>query len=136
MDTNPEDKTSYTIHYQGAFVKYVENEYYSKHRRVPENKHESLPSSILIPSAHASGYYQSSFDPYDSSRDDEGYLTPNNVAETTPGQSDCAAREFPPPGSLWIHRLKHQRTGGKLIQISLITTPAQWRLGVHFGYRA
>jgi hypothetical protein len=33
----------------------------------------------------ASGSYQSSFDPYGSSSDDDEYLTPNNVAEITPG---------------------------------------------------
>jgi len=40
----------------------------------------------------ASGSYQSSFDPYNSSSDDEEYLTPNNVAGTKPGRSDLAAR--------------------------------------------
>jgi len=58
---------------------------------VPVDKHERLPSSNLIPSAMASGSCQSSFDPYDLSSDDEEYLMTNNVAETTPGQSDCAA---------------------------------------------
>jgi len=42
---------------------------------------------------------------------------------------------WPPPGSIWIYRLKHQSTGGKLIEISMITTVTQWRLIVHFGYR-
>jgi hypothetical protein len=88
MDMNPEDETSYTTKYQEAFLKYVENEYCAKHRRVPVNKPETLPSSNLVPSATASGSYQSSFDPYDLSRDDEDFLTPNNVAETTPGRSN------------------------------------------------
>jgi hypothetical protein len=92
MDINPEDKTSYTTQYQLVFLKYVENEYCAKHRRVPVNKLETVPTSNLVPSATASGSYQSSFDPYDLSSDDEEYLTPNNVAETTPGQSDRAAR--------------------------------------------
>jgi len=92
MDINPEDGTSYTTQYQEDFLKYVENEYCAKHRRVPVNKLETVPSSNLVPSAPASGFYQSSFDPYDLSSDDEEYLTPNNVAETTPGQSDRAAR--------------------------------------------
>jgi len=35
---------------------------------------------------------QSSYDPYDLSSDDEEYLMPTNVAETTPGRSDRAAR--------------------------------------------
>jgi len=92
MDINPEDETSYTTQYQEAFLKYVENEYCAKHRHVTVNKLETIPSSNLVPSATASGSYQSSFDPYDLSSDDGEYLMPNNVAETTPGRSDCAAR--------------------------------------------
>ena len=84
MDINPEDETSYSTLYQEAFLKYVENEYCAKHRRVPVNKLETVPSSNLVPSATVSGSYQSFFDPYDLSSDDEEYLTPNNVAETTP----------------------------------------------------
>jgi len=72
-------------------VKYVENEYCAKHRRVPVNKLETVPSSNLVPSAKASGSYQSSFNPYGLSSDDEEYLTPNNVAEMTHGRSDRAA---------------------------------------------
>jgi len=92
MDINPEDETSYTTQFQEAFRKYVENEYCAKHQRVPVNKLQIIPTSNLVPSATASGSYQSSFDPYDSSSDDEEYLTPNDVAETTPGGSDRAAR--------------------------------------------
>jgi len=92
MDINPEDETSYTIQYQEAFLKYVEIEYCAKHQRVLVNKLETIPSSNHVPSAIASGSYQSSFDPYDLSSDDEEYLTPNNVAETTPGRSDRSAR--------------------------------------------
>jgi len=92
MDIDPEDETSYTTQYQEAFLKYVENEYCAKHWRVPVNKLETVPSSNLVPSATASGSYQSSSDPYDLSSDDEEYLTPNNVAETTPGWSGRAAR--------------------------------------------
>jgi len=92
MDINPEDETFYTTQYQEAFLKYVENEYCAEHRCVPVNKLETVLSSNLVPSAMASGSYQSSFDPYDLSSDDEEYLTPNNVAETTPGRSDRAAR--------------------------------------------
>jgi len=94
MDIHPEDGKSYTNQYQEAFLNYVKNQYCAKHRRVPVNKHESSPSSNLIPSATASGSCQPCFDPYDLSSDDEEYLTPNNVAQTTPGQSDPAARLF------------------------------------------
>jgi hypothetical protein len=92
MDINPEDETSYTTQYQGAFLKYVANEYCAKHRYVPVNKLETVPTSNLFPSATVSGSYQSSFDPYDLSRDDEEYLTPSKVAETSSGRSDRAAR--------------------------------------------
>jgi len=88
---NPEDETFYTTQYQEAFLKYVENEYCAKHQHVPVNKHETSPSSNLIPSATASGSCQSSFDPYDISTDDEEYIMSNNVVETTPGRSDRAA---------------------------------------------
>jgi len=39
-----------------------------------------------------------------------------------------------PPGSIWLHCLKPQRTGCIIIQISMITTRTQWRLAVHLGY--
>jgi len=35
MDINPEDETSYTTQNQEAFLKYVENEYCAKQRRLP-----------------------------------------------------------------------------------------------------
>jgi len=69
----------------------VENEYYANHRHEPVNKLETLPSRNLVPFATASGSYQSSFDPYNSSSNDEEYLTPHNVAETTPRRSDHVA---------------------------------------------
>jgi hypothetical protein len=59
---------------------------------VPDNELESVPSSNLVPSATASGSYQSFFDPYDKSSDDEEYLIPNNVPETTPRRSDRTTR--------------------------------------------
>jgi len=59
---------------------------------MPVNKLETVPSSNLVPSAPASGSYQSSFDPSDLSSDDKENLTPSNVAETTPGRSDHTAR--------------------------------------------
>jgi len=40
-----------------------------------------------------------------------------------------------PPRSIWIRRLKHPSTAGISIQISMITTPTQWRLEVHVGHR-
>ena len=91
MDINLDNETSYTTHYQEAFLKDVVNKYSAKHQCVPVNKPEKVLSSNLVPSTTASGSGQSSFDPYDLSSDDDDYLKPNNVAETTPGRSDHAA---------------------------------------------
>jgi len=92
MDTTPEDETSYTTQYQEAFLKYMGNEYCDKHRGVPVNKPERLPSRKFVQSATASGSCQSSFDPHDLCCDDEEYLTPNYVAEMTAGSNDRASR--------------------------------------------
>jgi len=92
MDINPEDETSYTTQYHEAFLKYEENKFCAKHRHVPVSKLETVPSNNLLPAAMASGSYQSSLDPYDFASDDEEYLMPNILAETTPGGSDPAAR--------------------------------------------
>jgi len=92
MGINPQDETFYTTQYQEAFLKYMENEYCAKHRHVPVNKLESFQCSNIVPSATASGSCQSFFHPYDLSSNNEEYLTPNNVAETTSGRSDRAAQ--------------------------------------------
>jgi hypothetical protein len=91
MDNTPEDATSYTTQYQEAFLKYMENEYCAKHQCVPVNTLETVPSSNLVTCVTASRSYQSSFDPYNLSSNDEDYFIPNNVTETTPGWSDRAA---------------------------------------------
>jgi len=59
----------------------------------------------------ASVSYQSSFDAYDLSSDDEEYITPNNVAEMTPGRSDRSAR--------WL-------TAARLYVNSLPEAPNNW----------
>jgi len=85
MDIHPEDETSQIAQYQEAFLKYVENEYCTNDRRVLVEKHKSLPRSNSILSERVFGSCQSSFDPDDLSSDDEQYLMPYDVAETTPG---------------------------------------------------
>jgi hypothetical protein len=92
MDINPEDETSHTPQYQEAFLKYVENEYCTKHRRLPVNKSDNTLNNNLCSFEMSSRSGQSSYDPYDLSSDDDEYLMPTNVAETTPGRSDRAAR--------------------------------------------
>jgi len=52
---------------------------------------ENVPQCNIFPSATACWFDQSSFDPNDVSFNDEDYLTPNSVAEITPGWSDRIA---------------------------------------------
>jgi len=132
MDINPENETSYTAQYQEAFLNYVENLYCAKHRCVPVNKHESLPSSNHIPSPPASGSCESSFDPYDLPSDDEECLTPTNVAETTPRRNNRAASLLTAARPYSNSPPDAQRTGGKFIDISMITTLTQYTLTMHF----
>jgi len=120
MVINPEDETSYTMQYQDAFLKYVENEYYANHWCVPVKKTRTrteeqsyllwigfrILSIILwsiwfvqqwwrIPNAWQCGW--------------DGTRTKWSRSTLI----DCR------PGSIWIHHLKHPRTGVKLIQISM-----------------
>jgi hypothetical protein len=83
MDIPSKDETFYTTQYQVTILKYVENEYWVKDRRLVHNTLETVPSSNLVSSATAVGSYQLSFYAYDLSSDDEEYLTPNNVAKPT-----------------------------------------------------
>jgi len=92
MDINPEDETSYDTQYQEVFVKYVDNKYYAKHRLLPVTNPDSTPNNNLVSSAMASRSGQSTYDAYDLCSDEEEYLMPDNVAETTPGRNDRAAR--------------------------------------------
>jgi len=57
----------------------------------PVTKLENTPNNNFSSSAMASRSGQSSYDPYDLSIDDDEYLLPTNVAETTPRRSDRAA---------------------------------------------
>jgi len=91
MDNNDEDETSYTTHNQEAFLKYMENEYCARHWLLSFLKLESVRHSNLFSRIMASRLGQTSHAPYDFSSDDEEYLMPENMAETTPGRSHCAA---------------------------------------------
>jgi len=89
MDINPEDETFYTTQYQGALVNNVNNEYCAKHRRMYIIKPDNVPDRNHLPSGKASGFGQLSVDRYDLCTndlctDDEEYLTPESVAESTP----------------------------------------------------
>jgi hypothetical protein len=59
---------------------------------LPVTKLETIPDNNLSSSAMVSRSRQCSYDPYDSSSDDEENLMLNNVAETTTGQSYRVAR--------------------------------------------
>ena len=84
MDIEPEYGTFYTIQYQQAFLKYVENKYCAKHRHVPLIKPESVPSNNHFPSAMAAQSGQTSIYPYDLSSNKDEDLMANNVAAMTP----------------------------------------------------
>lgn len=103
MDIIPKDETSDTTQYQQAFLKYVQDEYCGKHRCLPIAQPKSVPTHNLFSSAIASRSGQSSYNLYDLSSNDEEYQIPENVAETTPRQSNRAA---------------HLRTAARLYLIS------------------
>jgi hypothetical protein len=74
-----------------VFLKYVENEYCTKNRRLSVNiPARDATNNPFSTTASDSG--QSTFDPSDLSSDDDNYLMPKYVAEMTPGRGNCAAR--------------------------------------------
>jgi len=91
MDIHPEDETSYTTQFQEAILQYVECEYCANHRCMLATQPEGVLNNNLVSSAMASRSGQSSYAPYNLSIDNEEYFMPKDVAETTPGRSDCAA---------------------------------------------
>jgi len=135
MDINPEHDTSYPAQKQEAFLKYVENENWAKHECVPVMDPECVPSSNLIPSAMASGYSQSFFDPYDLSSNDGEYWTRNNVGEMTPGWSDRAALLSLAARHYFNSPPKAPKNWRHVILIWNITTPTQWKVQAYCGHR-
>jgi len=91
MDINPEDKNSFIIQFQEALLKYVENKYCTKHRRISVIQPQYVSHFTIFPSTKASGFGQFSFDPYDLSSDDKEYWTPKSVPEATPRWRDRTA---------------------------------------------
>jgi len=92
LEINPVDETSHTTQYQEVCLKYAENEYCAKHRCLDVIKPKSVPSNNLFSSAMVWKSAESSYNHNDLSSDDEEYLMPKNVAETTPRWSDRTAR--------------------------------------------
>jgi len=56
IDIYPEEETFYHTQNQQWFLKYVENEYGVKQRRVLVNKLKHILSNNLVPSSTGSGY--------------------------------------------------------------------------------
>ena len=69
----------------------MENDYCAKHQRLPVIKPESVLSYNLCSSSMASISGQSLYDPYQLPSNDEEYLIPETVAETTASQSNRVA---------------------------------------------
>ena len=111
MDINPEDETFYTTQYQGALVNNVNNEYCAKHRRMYIIKPDNVPDRNHLPSGKASGFGQLSVDRYDLCTDDEEYLTPESVAESTPR---------------WRHGAAHLLNAGRLYLNPTPEAPTNW----------
>jgi len=63
MDINAEDETSYTTKYQVAFLKYVENEYWTKRWHLPIIEPESTLRNNLVSSVISSVSGQPSYNP-------------------------------------------------------------------------
>jgi hypothetical protein len=63
-----------------------------KHRHLPVIKSDNKLNNNLSYFEMASRSGQSSYDPYDLSRNENEYLMPTNVAETTLGRSNRTAR--------------------------------------------
>jgi hypothetical protein len=72
---------------------------------------------------------------YDFSSEDEDCSMPNNGAESMPGWSDHASNLFTTTRPNLHSPPEAPRTGGKLLQILIITTLTQYRFPVHFGYQ-
>jgi hypothetical protein len=94
MDIHAKDEPSYAIEYPEAFLKYVENEYCGNHRCLPVTNSEYTLFNSLNFFQLASRSSLLSDDPYGLSSDNDEYITPTNVAETTPRRSDGAARSL------------------------------------------
>jgi len=81
---------SYSTLSKDVFQRCEENEYFAKYRCLPIINTESIPCNNHFHSILASSSDQSCYDLYNLSSDNEEYLKPRNVAETTPRWSDHA----------------------------------------------
>jgi len=88
MDNTAADETSHTTQYQVALLKYVEKEYCSNQWQMSVIKPKNVQGSNHLFSAKPSGFGQSSCLPYNLCSDDEEYLMPKSITETTPGWHD------------------------------------------------
>jgi hypothetical protein len=62
IDIHPKDEMSYTTEYQEVILKFVANEYRTKHRRMSVIQPVKVQHRNISPSATASGYGELSFD--------------------------------------------------------------------------
>jgi len=135
MDINPEDETYYTTQNQEVFLNYMENAYCAEYTRLSIIKPKRIPSNNLFSPQWL--------------RDLVNHLLIHMICAVMmqdtshikmwlkhhPDEAIAPHAYWKPHDSIWICRLSHQKMGGKLIWILLITTKTLWWLAVHFGYQ-
>jgi len=102
---------------------------------MPVIQSESVPRINRFTSAMASWSGPFSFVLYNLSSNDENYLMSKNLAETTPRQSDHIAHLLTTTMLYYNSPPELPKSIARFIRISMITTPTQLRLAVHFVLR-
>jgi len=132
---DPKDEIAYTTQYQESLLKYMEKEFCANHWRLPVinltvyrgttfSVRKWLHSLVNLLIIHM--------------------ICPAMLKTTyslkmwwkwLPDKSITKHAFWHPQGSIRIHNLNYNRTGGKFIGIIMITTPNHWRFAVHCGSR-
>jgi len=135
MDIDSEDEMSYTSQYLEACLKYVENETRPNINECPSMKTKMFCPAISSPLHWLLDLFNRLLIHMICSGMWTNTWCLNAWLNWHPNEVIVQHAYWLVQGFIWIHRLNHQRTGGKLIQIFMITTPTRWGLAVHFGFR-
>lgn len=135
MNMSCEDKMSQTTQYLDTWWKYVETKYCLYHWWhcviIPEN----VQRSNLFRIAKASPICQLSFNPSNSSRDDEEYLICKYVAEWTSRRTGHVSHVLTAAQLCLNPLLESPRTADKFIQRFMIRSLTESGLPVHVRFR-